>query len=250
MPTILITGAASGLGAAFLTHYNTNPSNKIFALDINPIPTSHASHPENIHPHTLDLTNEPALLSYATSIATEPIHLLLHSAGIRGLVPALSSQHPTNVAAAETLSAIDLETIMQTFQTNTLATFALLRALLPNLLISLQQPGTQPKVIIMSSRMGSLSNNTLPNPSAGSAYAYRASKAAVNMIVRSLAMDVPEVVWVLCHPGRVATGLVRGREEGAIEAEESVEGMVRLIEGWGVGDSGGFYDRFGEVIPW
>jgi len=70
------------------------------------------------------------------------------------------------------------------------------------------------------------------------------------MLVRSFAVDVPGVVFVLCHPGRVETGLVRGREEGAIEAEESVGGLVPLIEGWGVGDSGGFYDRFGGVVEW
>lgn len=70
------------------------------------------------------------------------------------------------------------------------------------------------------------------------------------MIVRSLAVDVPGVVFVLCHPGRVETGLVKGREEGAIEAGESVEGLMGLIEGWGRAESGGFFDRFGERIEW
>lgn len=98
--------------------------------------------------------------------------------------------------------------------------------------------------------MGSLAHNAAPAPSAGGAYAYRASKAALNMLVRSLAVDEPGVVWVLCHPGRVETGLVKGREEGAIEAGESVGGLVGLIEGWGAGESGRFFDRFGEVIEW
>jgi NAD(P)-dependent dehydrogenase (short-subunit alcohol dehydrogenase family) len=85
---------------------------------------------------------------------------------------------------------------------------------------------------------------------AGGAYAYRASKAACNAMVRSFAVDVPEVVFVLCHPGRVRTGLVGWVEEGAGSAEESVRGLVPLIEGWGKEDSGRFYDRFGEVISW
>lgn len=140
---------------------------------------------------------------------------------------------------------MDLETITRTFQINTVTTFSLLRALLPNL-----QLAKQPKVIVMSSRMGSLANNALPNAAAGSAYAYRASKAALNMIVRSFAVDAPAVTFVLCHPGRVETNLVKGREEGAITAEKSVEGMVPLIERWGESDSGKYYDRFGEVIPW
>ena len=108
----------------------------------------------------------------------------------------------------------------------------------------------KPKVIIMSSRMGSLANNAKPNAAAGSAYAYRASKAALNMIVRSFAVDVPEVVFVLCHPGRVETKLVKGREEGAIEAGESVREILPLIDRWCEGDSGKYYDRFGAAIAW
>ncbi|KAM0702261.1 hypothetical protein Q7P35_011171 [Cladosporium inversicolor] len=241
MPTILITGAASGLGAAFVETYRTQPSTKVFALDISPIQITHS----NVHPHTLDLTHEPSVLALAISLSNQPIDLLIHSAGIRGLVPALEDKHPDDVAACETLAGMDLETIARTFQINTVATFSLIRALLPNL-----QMAKQPKVIIMSSRMGSLANNTLPNAAAGSAYAYRASKAALNMIVRSFAVDVPDVTFVLCHPGRVETNLVKGIEERAITAEESVEGMVPLIERWGESDSGKYYDRFGEVIPW
>lgn len=241
MPTIFITGAASGLGAAFVEAYRTHTSTKILALDITPMKSPHP----NVHPYTLDLTNESAVLELSQNFSNQPIDLLIHSAGIRGLVPALETQHPNNVAACETLAAMDLETITRTFQINTVATFSLLRALLPNL-----QMAPQAKVVVMSSRMGSLANNALPKAAAGSAYAYRASKAALNMIVRSFAVDVPGVVWVLCHPGRVETGLVRGKEEGAIQPGESVEGIVRLIEGWGESDSGKYYDRFGEVIPW
>lgn len=241
MPTILITGAASGLGAAFVEAYRTQPSTKILALDISPIK---ATRP-NIHPYTLDLTSEQAVLSLVAHLSNQPIDLIIHSAGIRGLVPTLETQHPNNVAACETLAGMDLETITRTFQINTVATFSLLRALLPNL-----QKAPQPKVIVMSSRMGSLANNALPNATAGSAYAYRASKAALNMIVRSFAVDVPGVLWVLCHPGRVETGLVKGKEEGAIQPGESVEGIVLLIEKWDKSNSGMYYDRFGKVIPW
>ena len=241
MPTTFITGAANGLGAAFVEAYRTQPGTKIIALDRQPIQTSHP----NVHPHTLDLTDERAIIDFAHHISSEPIDLLIHSAGIRGLVPALENRHPNDVAACETLAGMDLETVTKTFQINTVATFALLRALLPNLRLA-----EHPKVIVMSSRMGSLSNNALPNTAAGSAYAYRASKAALNMIVRSFAVDVPEVVFVLCHPGRVETKLVKGREEGAIEAGESVRGIVPLVARWSESDSGKYYDRFGTTIAW
>jgi len=251
MPTILITGAASGLGAAFVEAYATQqPSTKILALDRTPM-TPNPAHP-NVHPYTLDLTDEKAVLTFAQTLSTEPLNLIIHSAGIRGLVPALEDQYPNDIAACETLAGMDLETMMRTFQINSVATFSLIRALLPNLLLCESEPADRPvpKVIIMSSRMGSLTNNVRPSPSAGSAYAYRASKAALNMIVRSFAVDVPGVVFVLCHPGRVETALVRGREEGAIEAAESVNGIVPLIGKWGREESGWFYDRFGERIEW
>jgi NAD(P)-dependent dehydrogenase (short-subunit alcohol dehydrogenase family) len=241
MPTILITGAANGLGAAFVKEYQAHPNAKILALDRLPIQDS----PSNVHPHTIDLTNEKAILEFTNQISNEAIDLVIHSAGIRGLVPALEDQHPDDVAACETLAGMDLATITRTFQINTVTTFALLRALLSKLRLA-----KQPKVIVMSLRMGSLSNNALPNAAAGSAYAYRASKAAPNIIVRSFAVDVPEVVFVLCHPGRVETKLVRGKEEGAIEAGESVRGILPLIDRWSGSDSGKYYDRFGATIEW
>lgn len=93
--------------------------------------------------------------------------------------------------------------------------------------------------------MGSVGAN-----SAGGGYAYRASKAALNAVVRSFAIDVPEVAVLLLHPGRVETGLVGWREEGAISAEESLGDCLKIIEGLEREGSGRLVDRFGEVIPW
>lgn len=244
MRTILITGAANGLGAAFVKAYQGQPEIIVLAVDRLPIEAT----PPNVVPYTADLANEQSLLTLASQLASRPIDLLIHSAGIRGLVPSAENTHPDNVQACETLEVMDLATMTRTLQINTVGTFALLRSVLPNLRVS-QSPGGA-KVILMSSRMGSIGNNELPNKDAGSAYAYRASKAALNMLVRSLAVDVPEVSFVLCHPGRVETKLVRCVEVGAITAEESVEGLLPLIERWGKADSGKFYDRFGEAIQW
>ena len=222
--TVLISGAANGLGAAFLEAYRKQPNTHIIAIDRSPIPNAdHA----NVQTLQVDLTNEPSIAHLSHTLATQPIDLLIHSAGIRGLVPALETTHHGDVAACETLEAMDLATLTNTFAINAAGTFLLFRALLPNLRLA----NKTPKVIVMSSRMGSLSNNFAGNRAAGSAYAYRASKAALNALARSFVVDVPEVVWVLCHPGRVETGLVKWREEGAIGAEESVGVLVERIEG-------------------
>lgn len=242
MPTILITGASNGLGATFVQAYATQPDTKILAIDIQ---ASSYQQP-NVHSYTVDISSAESISTFASSLDQDlPIDLLIHSAGIRGLVPQVESSNPNNVAAAETLRVMDSETLLRTFQINAAGTFLLIQALLPHLLLA-----REAKVVLMSSRMGSVSNNEHPNKAAGGAYAYRASKAALNIVVRSFAADVPEVVFVLCHPGRVETKLVKCVEEGAIPAEESVDLMMPLIAKWGRDDSGRFYDRFGEVLPW
>ncbi|KAJ9644115.1 hypothetical protein H2201_007092 [Coniosporium apollinis] len=243
MATILITGAASGIGLAFLRHYSTSSHNhQIIAVDRESIP-SLPSEPtgSQIIRHQVDLTSESSITALASQLNGTPIAILIHSAGIRGLVPSVEASHPNDVAACETLAVMDKPTLMRTFEINTVGTFLLVQALLPSLLLS-----SSPKVVIMASRMGSLAANT-----AGSAYAYRASKAALNAVVKSFSIDVPEVVFTLVHPGRVESGLVKCREEGAIEAGESVDEMLhnvigRLDKEW----SGRYVDRWGKAIPW
>jgi len=241
MPTILISGAASGLGAAFLNAYQTEPDVTIIAVDRSPILCDSA----RVEVFQVDITDEASGEALHERIEDRSIDLVIHSAGMRGLVPAIEESHPNDVASCETLDVMTVDTMMRAFQVNALGTFALLRALLNNLKMS-----SNAKVIVMASRMGSIGNNEVPNKDAGSAYAYRASKAAMNTIVRSLAVDVPEVTFVMCHPGRVETNLVRCREEGAITARESVNDMLRLIPQWTKVDSGKFFDRFGKVIQW
>lgn len=241
MPTILVSGAANGLGAAFVETYRTQQDTRIIAIDKAPIEVTHS----NVTTFTVDVTSQDSIDRLSASVGSQPIDLLVHSAGIRGLVPRVEAEKPDDVAACETMDVIDFATLTRTFQINAAGTFMLLRALTPNL----RRAGNA-KVIVISSRMGSLGNNSAGNRAAGAAYAYRASKAALNAIVRSFAVDVPEVTYVLCHPGRVETKLVKCFEEGAISAAESVDGLLPLILAWSKADSGKFYDRFGDPIEW
>lgn len=240
MPTILITGAASGLGAAFLQAHGENPEHTIIAVDRKKIPTN-----PRVKSHIVDVSSQDSIDALTSELQGQPIDLIIHSAGIRGLVEEVHAQKPDDVPACKTIDVKNLELLMRTFQINATDTFMLLRALLPSLRSS--QNG---KVIVMSSPMGSIGNNQHPNKAAGSAYAYRASKAAMNDIVRSFTADVPDINFVLCHPGRVETNLVRSKEDGAITAEESVNDMLPLISKWGRDNSGKFYGRFGDVIEW
>jgi NAD(P)-dependent dehydrogenase (short-subunit alcohol dehydrogenase family) len=248
MSIVVITGAASGLGLEFLRHYASikdaqgREQYDVVALDRSPFPREVLQ--SNIETHQLDITNEAAIVDLAKKYRSRPISLLVHSAGIRGLVPEIENEYPDDVAKAETMDVMTSSTMLRTFHINTVGTFMLIRALLPNLKTA-SELGSQPKVVVMGSRMGSISYN-----SAGSAYAYRASKAALNAVMKSFSIDVPEVIFATLHPGRVETGLVKCREEGAIGPSESVEDMLKLMERLKSEDSGGYFDRFGGIIGW
>jgi NAD(P)-dependent dehydrogenase (short-subunit alcohol dehydrogenase family) len=239
--TVLVSGAASGLGAAFVEAYRARLDTLVIAIDRVPITTTSP----NVVNLVVDVSSQQSINTFARQIEDRSINIVIHSAGIRGLVSAVEKDKPNDVPASETLSAMDADTMARTFQINATGTFMLLRALLPKL-----EKACNPKVIVMSSRMGSIDNNQLPNKDAGSAYAYRASKAAMNAVVRSFAVDVPNVTFVLCHPGRVETKLVQCREEGAISVDDSLSTILPLIDKWNKQDSGKFVDRFGETIPW
>ena len=297
MPNVLITGAASGLGRAFLHAYawqlyssfsdkldGTKEDSTIYALDRSPavhdIPfllsttndssVSHSNLLSWAHRHvrsfTLDITSPSSVHSFLnTELQGVPLDLVIHSAGIRGLVDDGSRVHNYGeVKNMENLDVMNADTMRKAFEVNVLGSFEVLRACVPGLKLAAargsagQNEGDawMPKVIVMGSRMGSISHNTpvqatgIPNSNTGGAYAYRASKAALNAIVRSFAVDVPEAVWMVVHPGRVETGLVRVKEDGAMGVEDSVGEIVKLIERLEKEDSGRFVDRFGEDIPW
>jgi NAD(P)-dependent dehydrogenase (short-subunit alcohol dehydrogenase family) len=250
MTCILITGAASGLGHAFLSHYASDPSSTIFAIDRSPIqlPSLCAA---DVTTSAVDVTSTTSLRALAQStLKDKAIDLLIHCAGIRGLVQSIHEADPDDIPKADNIDNMDAATMMKTFQVNSLGTFLVIQTFLPNLrnmrVATFDSQSTKPpRVLIMTSRMGSISYNTT-----GGAFAYRASKAALNAMVKSFSIDVPDVLFILMHPGRVETGIVLSREAGAIEAEVSVRDMLATMQKLGKEDSGRFVDRFGETIGW
>lgn len=142
----------------------------------------------------------------------------------------------------EDLNSLDLDVILRVFNTNTLGSLRVSRALLPLLRAGRGKP---PRIVHLSSLMGSIADNQ-----SGGSYAYRISKAGVNMACRTLAHDLAPygIVTVAIHPGWVQTRM--GGSAAPLTAEASVGDMVTTIQDLSIDQSGHFLDRHGAPLPY
>lgn len=133
--------------------------------------------------------------------------------------------------------AFNPEALLKSFNVNAVGPLRLISAL------SDQLSGSGAKVVNISSLMGSLADNT-----SGGYFSYRASKAALNMCVRSFAIDRPEFITVAMHPGWVQTDM--GGHQAPLTPQESVESLLRVISKLKPYDSGMFKNYDGSTLPW
>ena len=137
------------------------------------------------------------------------------------------------------LNDLDPDGIRQQFEVNALAPLLLARALVP-----LMPEGS--KLVLMTSRMGSIEDNT-----SGGSYGYRMSKVALNIAGKSLAVDLQAsgIAVAILHPGLVKTRMIRFNPSG-ISPEESVEGLIARIDELTPDNSGSFWHANGTLLPW
>ena len=137
------------------------------------------------------------------------------------------------------LADLDAEGIRRQFEVNALAPLLLARALVP-----LMPAGS--KLALMTSRMGSIDDNN-----SGGSYGYRMSKAALNIVGKSLAIDLASqgIAVAILHPGLVRTRMIQFNPNG-ISPEESVRGLLARIDALTADSSGTFWHANGEVLPW
>lgn len=144
----------------------------------------------------------------------------------------------------DSLSTLNKDSLSRTFSINTFGPLLLTQALLPNVLKS-----AQPRLGYVSSRVGSIADN-----SSGGSYAYRSSKTALNMICKNLSLELKAegVVVVILHPGIVRTGLIPGTDEvpNAVNPDEAASKLYGILVSKGIEDTGKFWHREGEELPW
>ena len=172
----------------------------------------------------IDLTSETAVEELVARLKGKKIDVLINNAAI---VERIS------------LDNLDLESIRRQFEVNAIAPLRFTAALLPNL-------GNGSKVIFMTSRMGSIDDNT-----SGGSYGYRMSKVALSMAGKSLAVDLQEsgIAVAILHPGLVQTRMTNFNPNG-ITPEDSVKGLLARIEELNLNNTGTFWHANGEILPW
>jgi NAD(P)-dependent dehydrogenase (short-subunit alcohol dehydrogenase family) len=220
MTTTLITGANRGIGLELARQCAArgddviaacrNPSAELEALGV---------HIEG----NVDVSSDRDVAGLAERLAGRRIDILINNAGI------LSRQ---------TLDDLDWNAIRRQFETNALGPLRVTHALLENL-------GEGSKVAIVTSRMGSIGDNT-----SGSSYGYRMSKAAVNMAGVSLARDLEPrgIAVVLLHPGYVRTDMTG--KSGNVEPADAAAGLLARIDELSLESTGTLRHASGEALPW
>lgn len=229
MPTALITGANRGIGLGhtkvllsrgWTVHAAVrNPDG---ATDLNALDPGEGE----LKVHAYD-ANDPGSLKSLKAEITEPLDILFANAGVMG---------PSD----QSFGSNDYDGLIDTLRTNVMAPLALAEAFADQVAQS-----TLKVIALQSSRMGSVSDND-----SGGRYAYRASKAALNAVGKSLSVDLKDkgIHVLILHPGWVKTDM--GGPNGLVTVEDSVNAQLDLIARANADMSGRFFHISGEDLPW
>jgi len=221
----LVLGASGGIGQAFAEALQAHPRcAEVVGL-----------HRRSL-PH-LDLDDEASIAHAAVALRNNgAFHLVVHAAGVL---------HHADFMPEKKLNDLNYAQLETTFRVNTLGPALILRHFTPLL-------DSQRSVLAMlSAKVGSIGDNRL-----GGWYSYRASKAALNMLVKTAAIEVarsnPHAVLVSLHPGTVDTHLSRpfkGAQLGRAPGD-AVHDMLQTIDHLRPPQSGGFFSYSGDTLPW
>ena len=231
MPSALITGSNRGLGFEFARQYLAEGW-RVHAACRDPNSAGELRRLVDASGHkarilTLDVTDQASVQAAAAELDGQAIDLLLNNAGIIG-------------AGSQKIGNIDYEGWAKVLDANTMGPMRVSEAFVEHVARSKRK-----LIVILTSGMGSLADNT-----SGGYIAYRSSKAAVNMVMRSLAIDLAPrgITCVVVNPGWVQTDM--GGAHATLTPAESVTALRRLIETLGTEQSGKFFNYDGREYAW
>lgn len=228
---VVVIGATGGIGQALVqTLQIALPQGEVLALSRRSVPA-------------LDLQNEASLAQAATSISK---HSQDTGRTLRLVINATGTLH-TPYPPEKSWAQLDAVAMAQVFAVNTFGPALLMKHLLPLL------PREGKAVFAtLSAKVGSIGDNRL-----GGWYSYRASKAALNQLVHTAAIELrrrhPEALCVALHPGTVETDLSTPFAKTGLDVVSPAHAAARLlqvIDGLAASDSGGFFNHDGSPLPW
>ena len=231
MNTVLVSGANRGLGLEFARQYAADGWQVYAACrapnDAKELQELAAASGGRMHLLAFDVTDTTSVRGAAGALGGEAIDILVNNAGVGG---------PRN----EQLGRLDYAAWERVLDVNTLGPMRVTEAFVDNVAKSREK-----KVVTITSGMGSIADNT-----SGGSYAYRTSKAAVNMAVKSLSLDLAPrgIVCIVMSPGWVRTDM--GGPRGTLSPAESIHAMRGVIAGLKPGDTGKFFNYNGKSYPW
>ena len=223
MSTALITGAAGGIGRELARQLAARGTTVIAAC--RKPSTELAQLPVRVEAG-IDLATDAGCTALAARVAGVPLDLVIHNAGV------LSEE------SIDSMGDAAVARIRHQFEVNALAPLRLTALLAPQL-------ARGAKLVLITSRMGSIADNT-----SGGYYGYRMSKAALNAAGRSLAHDLAPrgVAVALLHPGFVQTPMTGGR--GDVDAATAARNLLARIDELTPASSGSFLHANGSTLPW
>lgn len=230
---IFLTGANRGLGLEYARQWAAKGW-RVFASCRSPEAAEELNEVAEAHPERLtvvrcDVTDEGSVRSAAETVAadTEGLEVVLNNAGVGGW--------------RGRLEELDFDEVRRVFEINTLGPMRVTRAF-----TDLLRKGREPRRLVhMTSLMGSIDDNR-----SGGAWPYRLTKCALNMAGVNMAHEFREdgIVSVVLHPGWVRTDM--GGSGATLAVDEAVAALVGTIESLTLEDTGRFYDRNGDPLPW
>jgi NAD(P)-dependent dehydrogenase (short-subunit alcohol dehydrogenase family) len=231
MPSTLITGANRGIGLEFARQYLADGW-QVYAACRHPDSASELRRladdsDDKVQIQALDVTDPVSVQAAAAELEGQAIDLLLNNAGVGG-------------ARGQTIGNIDYEVWAKVLDVNTMGPLRVSEAFVDHVAKSERK-----LIVTLTSGMGSLADNT-----SGGSIAYRSSKAAVNMVMRSLAIDLASrgITCVVVNPGWVQTDM--GGANATLTPAKSVTALTRLIETLGPAQSGKFFNYDGCEYAW
>ena len=230
MPTALITGASRGIGRELAVQLCA-AGWRVMAGCRTPVSTDL---PERVERYSLDTADHASINALAATLAGTPIDVVINNAGSYGPQGFPDGQH------YQTFGTTDYVIWADIIHINLFGPMKMAEAFVEHIAAS-----DRKLIVNMSSDLGSVANNTQ-----GGSYAYRTSKAALNMLTKGLSIDLARrgISVISMAPGWTRTEL--GGSMAPLSTEESVAGQLKVIDGLKATDTGRFVNYRGDDVTW